>query len=429
MRKPLSLILGVLALALAGCSAFGAPPAVESAPTATRPPLPTRTPMPTSMPTPDGMLGTVVIWHSWEQPEADKLVQVIIGFQNNFPDVQFDVLYVPQSDLRSRLVQAVQDGIGPTLVFAPGSWGPSLYESGLTVDLSGELDPQTVEALSPAARLAAQSGGAWVGLPYAVEGVVMFRNRSLISSAPATFDDLISLAQAATQGEINGAILERSFFFSGGSFISLGGQWADAQGIPVFDSQQGRLWLSLLRRYEEAGGTTFLTDQDLAAFSTSRAGLIIDGTWNMGDLEQAIGPANLAIDPWPSAAGGKMSGFVQVQSLYLTSLAQDYDRAATLNFMGYFLSAPAQAILAGRNRIPVTLDANPTDVLVAQAAAALAGGVPYPVFPEFEIYSTPLEVMLQSVFDGRLTPEEALAQTQAEIITLLAGGPGATATP
>lgn len=417
----------VITLTLAGCSGTTTPDIDTPIATATQPPLPTRTPLPTPTPTPDGSTGTVIIWHSWEQPEVDRMVQVIVAFQAAYPDVQFDVLYVPEGDLRARFAQAAEAGGGPTLVMAPGDWGQGLLIDGLIVDLSGLISHETSGRLSPAASLAAQVGPTWLGLPYAIEGVVLYRNREIITSAPASFDALLSLAQAATTGEVNGAILERSFYFSGAHMLGIGGQWLNEAGLPAFNSERGREWLDLLLRFSDAGGTTFLTDQDLAAFQEGRAGLIIEGSWNINDLEAALGAGRLAIDPWPSAPNGNMSGFIQVESLYVASRATAHDRAATVRFMEFFLSPPAQAILADRSLIPVTLDAAPTDPLVAQAAVALAGGRPYPADPEFELFTTPLEIMLQGVFDGSLSPEQALARAETDILALLSGA--ATSTP
>ncbi len=64
------------------------------------------------------------------------LAQIIKNFQAIYPDVLFDVLYVPVDNLQARYIQDTEEGIGPTLLMGPAEWGPALFESGLVTDLS-----------------------------------------------------------------------------------------------------------------------------------------------------------------------------------------------------------------------------------------------------------------------------------------------------
>jgi maltose-binding protein MalE len=385
---------------------------------------PTRTPFVTPSPTIEITQGTVTIWHSWDEKQAPLLDQILKEFQATYPDVLFDVLYLPQENLRERFEMAFQDGSEPDILLGPAEWGPPLFQTGLLADLNDLAGGRLLDTINPAALDAARYQGALTGLPYAQEGVVLYRNKALIGRAANTLDELITQAKAATQGEIIGADLEQSLFFSGGHLNGIGGSLMTPDGMPAFNNERGLAWLELLKAFEQAGPTEYLSDRDLDLFKEGRVGWIIDGTWNLSSLSEAIGPDNLAIDPWPSYDGGKLAGYVRPTNIYLSGTTQGDDRKAAWKFIEYFLSADAQSRLADAGMIPVVSDVKKTnprqDLLFTQVMTALTGGVAYPALPEMQDYLGPLDVALQSVLHGNTSPEEALNTAEQAILTALA---------
>ena len=185
--------------------------------TAVASPLPpTFTPYVTPSPTVELTQGTVTIWHSQSEEQTKALNQILKDFSTAYPDVLFDVLYIPQESLLQRYQIAVQEGNAPDLLFGSADWGPTLYEAGSIIDLSDLVDKQVIESINPAALDGARYQDALVGLPYAQQGVVLYRNKALLNRAPTTFDDLAAQAKSITQGEIIGADLEQGLFYSGG---------------------------------------------------------------------------------------------------------------------------------------------------------------------------------------------------------------------
>jgi ABC-type glycerol-3-phosphate transport system substrate-binding protein len=435
--------LFLLALLVSQVSCSQSPGTLSSNPVSTEEAetdLQTSTPAPPATPfTPSTLFpteaiirGTVSIRHSWDETQLPVLAQIIKNFQAINPDVLFDVLYVPVDNLRARYVQDTQDGIGPTLLLGPAEWGPELFKSGLVADLSTLVDDNLVATLNQPALEAAKLDDKLVGLPYSIQGVVLYRNKDIITLPPNTFDDFVTLAQTATQGDIIGAFLERSFFYSGGHLAGLGGQLMDTNGSPAFNNEKGLEWLELLKKFEDAGPTDFYTDADLERFKQGKVGWIIDGTWNMHSLAEAIGADKLAIDPWPSYKDGQLAGFVMSDNLYLNAKAQGDDQTATLLFIEYLLSPEAQTLLAGANRIPAARTVTPTDpvygALTLQAITAMAHGASYPITPEINTYSTNLDISLRSFFERSASPDQALQSAQAAIQAVLAQNQ-ANATP
>ena len=430
--KPLVLrLMNTLLIAafwLTACTQ-SAPTVLPDQPTASVTLQPTALPL---TPTPTILQGTVSIWHSLSEAQVPALEQAITDFQASYPGIQFDVLYMPVENLQTRYEQAVREGYGPDILFGPAEWAPALFDAGLITDLSGLAGQAFLNTFNQAALESARYKETLVGLPYAIRGVALYRNKSLIPQAAATFDQLVTLAKAATQGEKIGAFLDRSFYFSGGHLAGIGGEWMTSDGIPAFNNDKGIAWLELLKSFEQAGPTDYLTDNDLEAFKEGRVGFIIDGTWNLDELSAAVGADNLAIDPWPAYEGGNLSGFVQSENVYLAAPAAGKDPASAWKFMEYLLSPEAQTNLIAVGSIPAVTGVNVADparnMLIVQVIAALAGGAAYPTNPQIEAYIGPVDVAMRSFFDGQLSAPDAL-KAAADAITNSLTGASATPTP
>ncbi len=369
--------------------------------------------------------GTITLWHSWKESEIPGLNEIIAAFQEKYPDVQFDVLAVPLDNLRSQFENAAAAGGGPTVLVGAADWGPALYDAELVADVTGFTSDLFLASIKEVALSAVRYKGALIGLPQTIKGVVMFRNTAIIPAAPATWDELVAAAQAATQGEVVGASLERGFSFSGGHLSGIGGQLMDGNGDPLFNNERAVEWVNLLNSFQDAGPAEYYTDNDLNLFKAGKAGVIIDGTWNMAGLAEAIGAENLAIDLWPAyGEGGYLSGYVQAENLYLGANAEGDDQTAAWKFIEFCLSPEAQAMLADIGKIPAVAGMPITDPLMQQAVEALEGGMPLPVIPEVGAYWEPMDTALQSVFDQAADPAEALQQAYDTITAAIEKGRG-----
>lgn len=371
-------------------------------------------------PTPEVVKGTLTIWHSWNEEQVAILEEILDEFQQEYPEVLFDVLYIPQENLLSRLDLAVLEGGGPDLFYGPAEWGPGLYRVGLISDLSNLINNQILEQINPPALDGARYQNDLLGLPYAQQGVVLYRNVSLAPDIPATFDDLVRMANGITQGEIVGAYLDQGFFFSGGHLDGLGGRLMDEDGLPAFNNNQGLTWLELLQDFSQAGATDYASDKDLQLFQEGRVGWIIDGTWNREVLLSALGQDNVAIDPWPAYKGQTLSGYVQSWNVYLSAQTSQADQKIALDFMEFLLSTNQQAKLVDGGFIPVVSGLRLADPrqerILSQIIAALAGGTAYPIAPEMTVYLAPMDLALQSVLFRDVPPEQALAEAEEAIL-------------
>jgi len=387
-------------------------------------PAPTDGPAPTervgfpAMPPPNPDAVTVSIWHSWSDAEVVILEDVLQAFQKVYPQVYFDVLYIPFDDLLRTFQAAAYRGAGPSILLAPAEWGPQLYDEGLVAAVDDLAVPAFLERINPAALGSARYRGALISLPHSIRnGVVMYRNRQIIPRAPATFAELVTAAKAATRGGRVGAYLERGYFYSSGHLMGLGGRLMNEDGIPAFNDVKGLAWLNLLLEFEQAGPVAFNTNRDLDLFKDGRVGIIIDGTWSRAALVTAIGEENLAIDPWPAYQDGHLSGYVQADNIYLTTRASAGERYAALQFFGFMLAPEVQSVLTRAGHIPALRDVQVEQDWMSPVMQALLGGTAYPVHPNANLYWDPLETAMGYVFSKSALPAPALQQASDTINT------------
>lgn len=424
MLRRVSNFTVLMVILLTGCRSQGQKAQITSTPTVTTIPIPSTTPSPT----PTIIEGTVSIWHSWDETQRSVLFRTISVFQSVYPQVQFDVLYVPALDLAARFMEAMSQGAGPTILIAPAQWGGGFYEQGFIVDLGNRNLDSISGILNKAALETGVYRGKRLSVPITMNGAVLYRNKTILPSAAQTFEQMRAFATTATQAGTVGADLERSFFFSGGHLLGLGSLLLTAEGLPAFQQEDYRYaleWLELLKSFEQVGMTEFNSDNDLRLFQEGRVGLIVEGSWNRYLLAGEVGPLNLAIDPWPTYKTGKLAGFVQSEGVFLTSHTINEENDISWLFIQSLFSPEMLANLGNVGLIPAVgaeqLVENGGaisigDPFVIQAIAAFQNGVAYPSLPEMEIVQKQMEVILRAVFFQGMNQRAALQQAYERIL-------------
>jgi maltose-binding protein MalE len=365
----------------------------------------------------------VTIWHSWGISETETLKGIIQSFQRLNPNVTFSLLYVPLDDLYSAYQGAAYLGQGPSLLLGPAKWGPELFDEDLILDLNPYVPFDYLTSINPAALASGGYLKSLISLPLSQRGIVMFRNTTLISTAPKTFDELNSLAHDVTHGGVVSSYLERGSYFSAANILGLGGRLMDENENPAFNDSFGLEWFNLLTAYDNAGAVTFNTNRDLDMFKRGRVGIIIDGSWNISLLSQSIGVDNLAIDPWPTYGTGHMSGWVESDSIFLNANTTGDDRFAALSFIGYLLDPNVQLRLAEVGHIPSVINVKPRDTLLQQAMEAFSNGSPYPITMDesvLSLYWKEIDMAIRKVFVSGINPADALKAASNDLLQILA---------
>jgi len=367
----------------------------------------------------------IVLWHAWERSEVESLMEVIDGFKELHPNVQFEVSYFPFDGLRGRYSDAAVKGGGPTLLIGPAEWGSALFDRKVIADLSQLADQELLASINKAALAQVEYKQALIGLPEAFRrGVVMFRNKNIIPDSPQTLEEMIEMASRANQGEVVGADFDIGFYFSGAHLTACGGKLMDEKGDPAFNNAAGVCWLNLLRSFKDSGlMVEYNTENDANLFKAGRLGLLIDGSENITNLAEAIGVENIAVDPWPATEHGYLSGFVETEAIYLNPNAEADTLQVAWAFMEYFLSPEAQAILADPAKaahLPTVKNVQIRDRLMRETVMAFEKSTPLPVVPEMNAYWGSMEAALQSILIEGTDPVDALQKAHEGIIADIA---------
>jgi maltose-binding protein MalE len=383
--------------------------------------LPTDRPVATAMPTRATGPMTITIWHSWPFEQAHTLNEILRSFQESYPEVYFDLLYVPPDELRWRYEAAAYHGAGPSLIMGPAEWGPGFYDQGLIANLSEIATDTFLSRFNPSALAQVRYKEAMIGLPYTIRsGVVLYRNQAVIPEPALTYEGLARAARSVTRAGTVGLYFDRSFYYSSAHLIGIGGELMDGEGNPAFRSQKGEEWLTLLDSFSRAGPVDFNSNRDLELFKTGKVGVMIGGSWNHSELSESIGAQNLMVDPWPTHGQGHLSGFIKTDNLYLNSRLTGDQRYTTLLFVGFLMTPEIQNVLAGIGYVPVLLDVDVENPDIAQFMTAYRRASPFPILVEVNAYWDPLETAMHSVFDRTLGPRAALEKARAEVLIKIA---------
>jgi len=399
---------------------------IARTPTPTRTPSqPTATPQPTTtrglippMVTPvAGLSGLVTVWHSWGSIELQAFIQVIDAYQDINPDVRFDLSYVPLDELKAKYEADAYRGKGPSVLVGPSDWIASLASHEVVEDLTSQLPASLTSRITSPALDAGSYQSVQPCLPFAMKGMLLYRNSRVITSPAATFDELILNAQRATKAGVVGAYLERGSYYSAAHLSGLGGSLLDSNGYPAFNADNFRLaldWVELLRKFELAGATEFYGNRDLTAFKEGRIGYIFEGSWRLNELVEAVGKDNLVVDPWPVYQSGSLSGYVQPSCLFLnvnTHIVSEADFQASIQFMRFVLQKDVQSFIAEAGLIPAAKDAVVKNLFIQQAITAFQRGSPYPAYlvdSYGSAYWDSLDAALLEIFQGGVDPKTAL---------------------
>lgn len=372
-----------------------------------------------------GEFTTIRIWHSWSGQQVQVLEQAIQVFQSIEPNVSFDLQYVPYDSLAAKYEAVAYTGEGPSLVFGDSDWVAQMSRGNLVKDLTPYLSDEFVETLSPPALGAVQINSRTFALPYGMRGIVLYRNKLLVPTAPASFDQLLEYAGSATRSGNVGLYLDWGCYFSCGLMQGLGGHWLDDQGQVQFDAdnyQAAASWLSQLQQIKNSGALIeFNQDEAINLFTLGKIGMTIDGSWRAWKLADAIGYQNLEVDPWPSNGSGRMAAYVQADAVFLNSNVANRSLAeeqAALRFMGLLLTPEVQLRLAEVGFIPTVKSTQPRDAVKVKLMAALNSGVAFPPAWQGELrqaYWASIDAAAQAVLERGVPPREALETAANEI--------------
>lgn len=411
------------------------PAAPTTAPATTAPPAETTAPADTSATTTEPPVvraeGDLVIW-------ADDIgAPVLEPFAEQFAEENGISVVVQQvtpfEDIDDRVITAGPVGEGPDIfVGAHDSLG-GLVDSGVVapIDLAGIADQ-----FAPAAVQAMNYEGNYYGLPYATENIALIRNVDLVPEPPATFDELVTIAQgmvddgtadigiAVEQG--GGAPYHNYPMVTGfGGYVfgfnADGSYNPDDLGI---DSEGGLEAASFMGDLAANGLISWDLDGDQmrSLFGEGRAPFAITGPWSISSFDES--GVNYVVEPFPTIEGNEPAPFVGVRAFFISAFAENPLLAQTfvVDFMG--TEEAALALFEADPRPPALLtafEAVADDPNVEGFGLAGQNGQPMPAIPAMGSVWSAWTDAYQLVLTGSGDPQQAFADAATQIRNLIAG--------
>lgn len=396
-----------------------------------------------------GGTGAVIIWGSEPHSVFDELIGDLAQGNNNYSGVTYRS--VPENELIPDLVEAIAAGNGPDLVVFPEA------------DIVSQENKLSLISYSSMSRRAFQDtfiqpGEAFLtdqgilGLPFTVDPLVMYWNRSLFAAAglatpPRYWNDLASIAPKLTSADKNGTLATSAVALGTWTnipsakalFLTLVNQLGNTVVAP---NPNGSGFESVL--IDSSGGATLPADSALRYYTDFADPTKPNYSWNSsrpnardafigGTLAVYFGPAsdlqqirganpnlNFDVASVPSVQGGGVGAYADVSALAIPR--------GSKNISGAFLVAEAltsqasQATLAGLLSLPSARrdvlpqsGANPYQSVFENAALA---GYAF-LDPDPSATDSIFERMIENVSSGKLSVDAATLDANQELSALL----------
>jgi raffinose/stachyose/melibiose transport system substrate-binding protein len=388
--------------------------------------------------------GKLVVWSSWLGVQADLIREYTAKFEEE-NGVEVELVEMSSPDIKQKIQAAAVSGDLPD-VFQ--HWGGPSYQSivdgGTMLALDDYIagDPEWEgQFIDSWAENFTYNGGVY-GVPIEAPVVQLFYNTELLSDAgvttpPQTFDELLAAVEKLkasgvipiTVNGVDGWPMQQWFYYlamrNGGVSIvndAVAGtvDWTDPAFVQA--GEQLRQLIDVGAFQEGFLGEAY--DQDIANFTSQQAGMILMGTWILGNLsteENAAALANTSFTAFPTTGGTGSATELQGgpnASWHIggnsanADLAWKYISGITSN------DEASRVATEALNIVPNVIDIDPasvpavfndlsTSVSEASGFAFFMNGI---LDPDF---NTEVVNALNALVAGEITPQEMMEQIQA----------------
>jgi arabinogalactan oligomer/maltooligosaccharide transport system substrate-binding protein len=330
----------------------------------------------------------LLIWA--DESRAAVIDELGTAFEEEY-GVDIQVQQMAFGDIRDQLRIAGPAGEGPDIIVGAHDWLGELVANGLLApvdlgDMAANFAPVSITAFTQDGQL--------YGVPYAVENVAFFYNTDLVATAPATWDEVVTVSKdLMSSGKAEYGWIRQEgdpyHFFPiqtafGGYIFGLdekGNYTADDVGV---DNDGSIASLQFIQGLLKDGTIPSGLDGNAAQtlFQDGQAAMYITGPWNIQAFVDA--GLNFAIAPIPAGPNGDPGRpFVGVQAFMINAFSEN--QAVAQAFLSEFVGSEEVqlALYEKGQRMPALLSAQEKvdDPYQAAMAEAAAVGQPMPAIP------------------------------------------------
>ncbi|WP_186575845.1 extracellular solute-binding protein [Aquibacillus kalidii] len=279
----------------------------------------------------------LTIWVNAEEKQEQAVKQITDKYTEE-TGIEVEAIPINMLDQIEKLDVEGPAGNGPDIIFQPHDRIGDLVLRGLVDPVN--LGEKKSEYTETAVNAVTYDGDVW-GYPAVTETYALFYNKALVDEAPATMDDLMTIAEEKTvPGEDKyGFLMEAANFYFTYPFFS-------GNGAYVFANENGNYDINDIGLNNEGavkGGKLIQSwyengyiPQDLTPdimnglFKEGKVAAVINGPWMVREYSDAIGE-DLVAAPLPVLDNGEHpKSFVGVKSYMLSYYSENKEWAQDL---------------------------------------------------------------------------------------------------
>ena len=297
---------------------------------------------------------TLTMWHYWDGANGKVLEELIERFEEENPDINIEAIFVPGSDLMTKLRTGMVANQVPDIAVVDLINMPMLVRSGRLVPLDDFIAASSLDLSDfySAPMSYGEYEGKRYSLPVSASNLGLYWNKNLYAQAghdpdtpPKTWDELIEFSKQIkketgkwgfelyTQGGEGTTWQWQVFLWSaGGEFLS-----ADLTS-PAFNSEAGEmaleLWIDMIGEHQVS------TIAPWGLFGRGEAAMVMDGSWMTEFFPMQVDfPLGAAVFPAPT--DGEPATNMGGEQIFIMSPNADAQEAAW-RFIEWFVSTSVQ---------------------------------------------------------------------------------------
>ncbi|MBA2754634.1 MAG: maltose ABC transporter substrate-binding protein [Chloroflexia bacterium] len=336
-----------------------------------------------------------------------------------------EIVTVPDADFRPRMSTAAPGGEGPD-AFGPVAhdWIGEFALQQIALEMpDGAIE--SIEDFLPVTLALSSVDGPLYAAPLFAESVALIYNRDLVETPPATWDELVTMSQALTSGEVYGfgfPLLEQ--YHEGGFFMGFGSYIFKYEN-GVFNTED--IGLNTPEGVEAA---KFIRDMyhmqmpPMPDVVIDRANMhgVIEGMMESGQVAMTInGPwrenpltaagINYGVSVLPTLPNGEpMRPFIGVQGMLVSAFSENQE--AALDFVNFMTGTDSSvALFASEQKVPARASALQSETVAADEtipawAAQIQLGQPMPNIAAMGQVWTPWGAAMDAIVPPNASDEE-----------------------
>ena len=369
--------------------------------------------------------GDLLIWFN----NDDYAGAMIEAFNVKYPNVNVRYEKIDGLETAEKLSLEGPAGIGADVIWTAHDRFPVAdgYIEPFPADAQARIESLIIEA----AIGTATHDGKLYGVPFQLDNVALFYNKDIVPEPPATFEEIIEFAGTYNDPAAGKYALRLSPNNSYANYIFLtafGYSWfgpnRDDWKNPGFDSPEaarGLAYLKSLREIFDVDTADATYDFSFSSFDRGEVPFVINGPWGVAGAKN--GGVNFGVAKIPTINGVQPYAFSGTQIIAVSSYSKNFD--AAFAFAEFTVSEEGARILYETLGVAATLK-DVSGIPGLSEDEYLRGFMeqapfthPQSSIPQMYLSWQPTITMMEFIWDGVLTIEEAQAKAMEDYELLL----------